>query len=351
MNFTEFKLSADFYISRENDRCIARAHDEEYRKYEMSLFQDIIGNFIAVKCRHDGDTRVFIYNEGINDELSKDGWFNTFTISDEPMKKGIWIVKFKEAVYDVNWHLNFHVHPRKFIGDTEERVFANKGWQYFADKNILNMVNTGLCVNSNEFAVFEQFGTELEFDMGDRKDTMFKYNTCYKDVFPLRLFNMVLDDTNPINIEMVGDAYNTQLDCDAAKDMIINIHNNQNVLYPGITSTKMDTLIMIISDVIIDNYYATCEDIIEMVEDKCAKRLSDKENAKQKKSETKKMMSSYHKEIKKIAAAHLNKKYEPSSMEAYSVALNKARSACKKGSPDIEDIMNELRTAAKKLSE
>ena len=80
-----------------------------------------------------------------------------------------------------------------------------------------------------------------------------------------------------------------------------------------------------------------------------AKSSMDPEDSHNAKSDLKKAMSRYHKEIKKIAAAHLNKNYEPSSMKDYQEALDKARSACKKGSPDIEIIMEELRKAVQNL--
>ena len=95
--------------------------------------------------------------------------------------------------------------------------------------------------------------------------------------------------------------------------------------------------------------YANAEFIINETEKKCLERLNQKDANKQKKSDLKKAMSQYHKEIKKIAAAHLNKNYEPSSMKDYQEALDKARSACKKGSPDIEIIMEELRKAVQNL--
>ena len=78
-------------------------------------------------------------------------------------------------------------------------------------------------------------------------------------------------------------------------------------------------------------------------------RNGKKDVNKQKKSDLKKAMSQYHKEIKKIAATHLNLNYEPSSLKRYQDALDKARSACKKGSPDIENIMEELRRAVQNL--
>ena len=51
-------MTADDYITREEDRCIARQTDKAYKDAEMHLYEKIIGNFIAVRVINDGDTRV-----------------------------------------------------------------------------------------------------------------------------------------------------------------------------------------------------------------------------------------------------------------------------------------------------
>lgn len=345
-------MTADDYITREEDRCIARQTDKAYKDAEMHLYEKIIGNFIAVRVINDGDTRVFIYGEDISDDMSKNGWFKTFTISDTPMQKGIWIAQFNEPSYDANWHLNFHVTPKKFLGDPDigERLFRDEGWGYFTRKGILNMVTVKDCYYQNEISVFDKLyevlGIVLDKDPSVR---MSKYIREYRDVFPRKLFEYTMNGDTFSIIKAIGDAYNQPYEIEKAINQIDNIRFLMNSDYPGILNTDRSICYKIAHDIQYDHPYANAEFIINETEKKCLERLNQKDANKQKKSDLKKAMSQYHKEIKKIAAAHLNKNYEPSSMKDYQEALDKARSACKKGSPDIEIIMEELRKAVQNL--
>lgn len=345
-------MTADDYITREEDRCIGRQTDKDYRDAEMHLYRNIIGNYIAVRSINDGDTRVFIYGEDITDDMSKNGWFKTFTISDTPMQKGIWIARFNEPTYDANWHLNFHVTPKKFLGgpDSGERLFTDKGWGYFANKGILNMVTVKECYYQNEFSVFDKFCEALGITLDkDPSICMSKYIREYRDIFPRKLFEYTMDGDTFSIIKSIGDAYNQPYEIEKAIDQISNIRFLMNSDYPGILNTDRNICNKFAHDIQYDHPYANAKFIVNETERKCLERLDQKDANKQKKSDLKKAMNQYHKEIKKIAAAHLNKNYEPSSMKDYQESLNKARSACKKGSPDIEIIMEELRIAVQNL--
>lgn len=349
-------VNSEYFIEREEQYCAARKQDENFRKVELSRFDSLIGTFIAVKVINDGDTRVFIYSEDITDDLSKNGWFKTFTISDKPMNKGIWLALFKKACYDANWHLNFHVTPVKFMGiGDNEPIFTSTGWKYFTDKNLLNMVTTfiGKYDNRNEIAVFEKLGGILGFKIDEDPEVRMKdYIRIHRNVFPVTLLNAVLDNDNPITIDMVGEAYDQPHESDIAISRINRIRAyNDTKSYPGICAMDHDTCISFTHNIQFDSPYANADFIVNTVEKMCIDKINDRNANKQRKADIKKEMSQYHKEIKKIVAAHLNKRYEASSMEAYQTALNNARSACKRGSSDIEDIMDTLRKAESALIE
>ena len=61
-----------------------------------------IGKYLICESREDGSTRLFIRNvtNVIEDSYKKEGWWNTFTITENPTSKGLWLAKAVEYRLD-----------------------------------------------------------------------------------------------------------------------------------------------------------------------------------------------------------------------------------------------------------
>ena len=88
-----------------------------------------IGKFILCEAREDNITRLFIHKfNSWSSVMTKNGWWDTFTISVEPCKKGFYLCMIQDFRIDRNGFLNCIVFPSKYLGN-----FINEdliGWDY-----------------------------------------------------------------------------------------------------------------------------------------------------------------------------------------------------------------------------
>lgn len=78
-----------------------------------------IGKYLICESREDGATRLFIRNvtNPFADAYRKEGWWNTFTVTKTPAKKGLWLAKALEYRLDKNGYLNLEVEPVQPVDD------------------------------------------------------------------------------------------------------------------------------------------------------------------------------------------------------------------------------------------
>lgn len=70
-----------------------------------------IGKYLICEAREDNATRLFIRSapNPLQDAYTKCGWWNTFTVTDKPVSKGIWLAKVIKYRLDRNGYLNLKV--------------------------------------------------------------------------------------------------------------------------------------------------------------------------------------------------------------------------------------------------
>ena len=63
------------------------------------------GRLIYVEAREDNTTRLFVRSLlVINDAEKKQGWWNTFTITNQPVNKGMYIARIDKTTHDKDWN-------------------------------------------------------------------------------------------------------------------------------------------------------------------------------------------------------------------------------------------------------
>lgn len=70
-----------------------------------------IGKYLICEARENSSTRLFIRNvtNQLVDAYKKEGWWNTFTVTQNPTSKGLWLAKAVEYRLDRNGYMNLEV--------------------------------------------------------------------------------------------------------------------------------------------------------------------------------------------------------------------------------------------------
>lgn len=96
---------------------------ENEAKVTWHIVHDV-GKFLICESREDASTRLFIRNvtNEFDDSNKKEGWWNTFTVTDDPTHKGLWLARAIEYRLDKNGFLNLKVKPILQINDVSFRT-------------------------------------------------------------------------------------------------------------------------------------------------------------------------------------------------------------------------------------
>lgn len=139
-----------------------RLENRQKRFYEFEkerLSSEVIGKFILCEAREEKATRLFIHQfHSFASMLTKNGWWDTFTITKHECVKGFYLCTIDEVRNDKDGYLNFVVTPKKYLGSTTHE--DSIAWDYlfwtgkFADEytnrylkfkrrfNVLNLERT-----------------------------------------------------------------------------------------------------------------------------------------------------------------------------------------------------------------
>lgn len=134
-----------------------------------TLRKESIGRVVLCSAREQNATRLFV-RSFVSDESTKQGWWNMFTRSRTPFKKGYHFVTIKEFKFDKNEHINMIVEPLYFIGEyVNLNLYA---WKYLQhpvviNGEITNIFSSGFC--DIERADISIFFTDRYFDRHDNK--------------------------------------------------------------------------------------------------------------------------------------------------------------------------------------
>lgn len=111
------------YGSTEN-----RAEFEEFRAKRLNETES--GKYIFAEAKEDGTTRLFIKRLNIfSNVTTKDGWWDTFTITEKPCNKGIWLCRILKFTQDKDGYLMCIVYPVKNLGMIIDEESC--AWDYF----------------------------------------------------------------------------------------------------------------------------------------------------------------------------------------------------------------------------
>ena len=105
-------------------------HAKFCAKMDIDKLKRNIGKLVIIKCKQDGDKRVYVGTfEACHDALTKYGWWNTFTLAENPVEHaGLYLAVIKDFKLDKNGFLNMHVDVRYNIDNLNPHSDA---WDYF----------------------------------------------------------------------------------------------------------------------------------------------------------------------------------------------------------------------------
>ena len=110
-------------------------------KQEWDAFQEVElnktekGKMILCESKEEESTRLFIHQfNSLMSCLTKDGWWDTFTVSKEACNKGFYLCEIDSFRIDKNGYLNVVVLPKKFLGEIIDE--DNLAWDFFFRTNL-----------------------------------------------------------------------------------------------------------------------------------------------------------------------------------------------------------------------
>jgi hypothetical protein len=109
-------------------------YDEEQTLENAPMLRDMYnetetGKYVFCEAKEDGATRLFLHQLcAYTDVLKKNGWWDTFTISEEPCQKGITLCSISKFTLDKNGFLMMVVVPVKYLGTSIDEDSA--AWDY-----------------------------------------------------------------------------------------------------------------------------------------------------------------------------------------------------------------------------
>lgn len=112
-----------------------------------------IGKFVLCECREENATRLYIHRFDLVDDLfKKDGWWDTFTISNSPCKeKGYYLCEIQNFRLDRNGFLNMMVSPKHYIGIDADA--ESDAWDYFFTSGLFTRHYRSSSINRTRFNV------------------------------------------------------------------------------------------------------------------------------------------------------------------------------------------------------
>ena len=98
---------------------------------DVEMQQEEVGKLIFAEAKEEGTTRLFIKRLCfVSDIMRKDGWWDMFTVTNVPCRKGIWSCRIDKIRLDKNGFPMMEVTPMNHLGESinEESI----AWDYFS---------------------------------------------------------------------------------------------------------------------------------------------------------------------------------------------------------------------------
>ena len=184
-----------------------------------------VGKLLICKSREENATRLFIQDvTNLGDNIKKkEGWWNTFTLSNKPINQGLWLCKVVKYKLDRNHFLNLIVEPLQPIDYVKYHTF-------FETKNgTWNSIAFYYMINKSELFLDEYNFPHYSINTPNEEMLFEKFpnlkGLSYKDM-GMEMLNMYL--TNKATLKDFEDALNTLNEEDSLANILWTIAIQEN---------------------------------------------------------------------------------------------------------------------------
>lgn len=204
------------------------AQDDNENKTNFNNFlfnsqQSNIGKLFLCESREDNSTRLFIHTfSWFKNALTKDGWWNIFSITKTPTKKGFYICKLTKTKIDKNEYLNFIMEPVKYLGE-----FVNEespAWDVFfkTGKFARDYYSVHYTIRFNTDNLFKLYEKELDEFL---QKGLGKEESSYIMFYQFFLNKFLADE---ISLKEIEKALNEKYDIEKLAEDIISALKGKN---------------------------------------------------------------------------------------------------------------------------
>ncbi len=114
---------------------------QEFNKIDVELHQSEIGKIVLAVSKEKDSTRLFLKRLSVvHDVMSKDGWWDMFTISNKPCNEGVWACRIDVIRLDKNGFKMMQVTPLSYLG--KEIDGESVAWDYFGRSTLFSCYYT-----------------------------------------------------------------------------------------------------------------------------------------------------------------------------------------------------------------
>ena len=176
-----------------------------------------IGKFILCEAREDNVTRLFIHQfSSLSSVLTKDGWWDTFTLTEIPCKKGFYLCSIQDFRIDRNDFLNCIVYPSKYLGDSINEDLIGWDYLFYCGKLSREYISKHYRVRFNIDNLYKMYKIEFE-------------NSGYRDIDSFLFAEFIFDK---ITIEDISVALEEKYDIEKLAEEINNNIHKHSEKYP-----------------------------------------------------------------------------------------------------------------------
>lgn len=151
-------------------------------EYDLEELKKEIGKYILCRTNEEGATRLFIHRfNDYNSSITKNGWWDTFTVTPKPCKLGYHICNIDDVKMDKNGHLIIIASSVKHLGDHVDQ--DNVAWRY--------LFNTYKFSSRYVYGVY--FGVYNPENIADKYMLNQGFNLGKEDIYNFVLSEFLLD--------------------------------------------------------------------------------------------------------------------------------------------------------------
>lgn len=211
------------------------------------------GKMVLCESKENDSTRLFVHRfSSWADFVTRNGWWDTFTISNTTCKTGYWLCVIDSFRIDRNGYLNMLVTPKKHLGESVDD--ESIAWDFFYSLGIFcSEYNTShACARFNTECLFELFKDEFVNIQQDTAYPMYKtkgmiiFNKFLNDETNLETIEKALDEKMPIEklVDEIGDCLRSRKIDDKFKNYELIFEKLRNAVGQYPTSYNIQSWVM-----------------------------------------------------------------------------------------------------------